>query len=77
MWKEEQGYWTREYSFTDFKTALEFVNKVGDVAEEEQHHPDVELGWGRVKLLLRSHSADAITEKDYALAKKIEEINKT
>ncbi len=74
MWSEENGKLAKEFKFDDFKSALEFVNKVGAIAEKNNHHPDVELGWGRVKVLLFTHSEQKITEKDKDLAKEIDKI---
>jgi len=64
----------KEFRFADFAQALAFTNKVGAVAEELEHHPDILLGWGRVRVTTWSHDAGAITTRDYALAAKIEEI---
>lgn len=74
MWHEENGVLVGEYQFDDFKTALEFVDKVGALAEAQNHHPDIELGWGRVKVLLFTHSEQKITDKDRKLAKEIDEL---
>lgn len=74
MWREEKNFLVREWMFEDFKGALEFVNKVGGLAEEMNHHPDIELGWGRVKISLTTHSTDKITDKDWDLANKIDAI---
>lgn len=67
-WSEVDGALERTFTFADFSEALEFVNRVGELAEVENHHPDVELGWGRVTLRWRTHSADAITDRDRDLA---------
>jgi len=69
-WSEVNGALQREFRFSNFAEALAFVNRVGELAEEENHHPDVELGWGRVVLRWRTHSADAITDRDRELAGK-------
>ena len=61
-----------EFSFDDFKQALSFVNKVGELAEQEQHHPDVVLGYGRVNIKLSTHDAGGLTQKDFTLAQKID-----
>lgn len=74
MWQNQNNALKREFRFADFKSALDFVNKVGKLAEEMNHHPEVELGWGRVKLVLTTHSAGKITEKDRELARKIDAI---
>jgi 4a-hydroxytetrahydrobiopterin dehydratase len=60
----------KEYRFADFQQALDFVNRVGAVAEHEGHHPDIELGWGRVKLILWTHSIDGLSMGDFILAAK-------
>jgi len=64
----------KEFRFPDFAQALAFVNRIGAAAEEMGHHPDLELGWGRVRVTLRTHDAGGITSKDYALAAAIEEL---
>jgi 4a-hydroxytetrahydrobiopterin dehydratase len=65
---EVNGALEREYRFRDFAEALAFVNRVGELAEREGHHPDVEIHWNRVKLRWWTHVRDAITERDYELA---------
>ncbi|HEY0010563.1 MAG TPA: 4a-hydroxytetrahydrobiopterin dehydratase [Candidatus Paceibacterota bacterium] len=62
---------SRGYTFKDFKEALAFTNKVGDLAEEEGHHPDIELSWGRVTLSLTTHSIGGLSENDVILAAKV------
>lgn len=68
----ENHHLARDYEFPDFKSALAFVNQVGALAEEANHHPDILLGWGKVGLTLWTHTAGGLTERDYALADKIE-----
>ncbi len=60
----------KEFRFPDFRQALAFVNRVGEIAEAEGHHPDLELGWGRVKLTLWTHSIGGLSESDLILAAK-------
>ncbi len=67
-WSEVDGALQREFRFDDFADALAFVNRVGGLAESENHPPDIELGWGRVLLRWRTHSADAITDRDRDMA---------
>ncbi len=74
MWQEQDNSLVREYSFPDFAAALAFVNAVGELAEREQHHPDIELGWGRVKIILTTHDKGGVTDKDRQLAKMIDTI---
>lgn len=64
----------REYKFPDFAQALAFVGKVGELAEAANHHPDIEFGWGYVRLTLISHDKGEITERDHQLAAKIENL---
>src|SRR3954470_11661488 len=58
----------KEYRFPDFREALAYVNRLGEVAEREGHHPDIFLTWGRVKVTLWTHSVGGLSEKDFALA---------
>jgi 4a-hydroxytetrahydrobiopterin dehydratase len=67
-WVEVDGALEREFEFADFAEALAFVNRVGELAEAENHHPDVEIHWNRVKLRWWTHVANAITERDRELA---------
>lgn len=62
----------KTYLFPDFKAALDFVNRVGAVAEEQGHHPDIHLAWGRVDVETWSHDANGITERDWKLAAEID-----
>jgi 4a-hydroxytetrahydrobiopterin dehydratase len=61
----------KEVRFVNFADALDFANQVGAVAEAEGHHPDLLLGWGRVKIFLWTHAADGLTKNDFILASKI------
>lgn len=69
----EEHHLTKTYVFPDFTTALAFVNRVGKTAEEEGHHPDVFLSWGKVRIDLWTHKIDGLTESDFVLAAKIDE----
>ena len=69
---EKKDSLIKEFKFDDFMQALAFVNKVGALAENANHHPDIFLSWGKVKISLKTHSENKITEKDYALAKDID-----
>jgi 4a-hydroxytetrahydrobiopterin dehydratase len=64
----------KEFIFSDFSSALDFVNKVGELAEEADHHPDINFGWGYVEITLFTHSEKKITKKDYELAKAIDQL---
>jgi 4a-hydroxytetrahydrobiopterin dehydratase len=63
----------KEYRFKDFREALGFVNRLGEVAEQEGHHPDIFLTWGRVKVTLWTHSVGGLTDKDFNLAAKADQ----
>jgi 4a-hydroxytetrahydrobiopterin dehydratase len=67
----------KEYDFKNFREALSFTNGVGEAAEEEGHHPEILLGWGKVKLKLHTHKADGLTENDFILASRADEITKS
>jgi 4a-hydroxytetrahydrobiopterin dehydratase len=62
---------TREFKFKNFADALAFTNKIGAMAEEENHHPDIYLTWGKVRVEISTHSAGGLTENDFVLAAKI------
>jgi 4a-hydroxytetrahydrobiopterin dehydratase len=64
---------TRSFRFPDFKTALDFVNRIGAIAETEGHHPDITLAWGRVDVLTYTHKIDGLTESDFILAAKVDQ----
>ena len=64
----------KDYSFKDFREALDFVNRLGEVAEREGHHPDVFLTWGRVKVTLWTHSVGGLSENDFILAAKADAV---
>jgi 4a-hydroxytetrahydrobiopterin dehydratase len=64
----------RIFSFPDFKTALDFVNRIGAVAEEQGHHPDLLLAWGKVEITTYTHKINGLTESDFILAAKIDRL---
>jgi 4a-hydroxytetrahydrobiopterin dehydratase len=64
----------RAFKFPDFRTALSFTNRVGELAEEQGHHPDIHLSWGRVAVTIWTHKIDGLTESDFILAAKIDRL---
>lgn len=64
----------KTFKFEDFKTALEFVNRVGAIAEAEGHHPNINLGWGFAKVMLWTHAIDGLSDNDFYLAAKIDSV---
>ena len=63
----------KEYIFADFRQALDFTVKVGEVAENQGHHPDIYLAWGKVILIIWTHKIDGLTESDFILAAKADQ----
>lgn len=63
----------KEYKFKNFVQALDFTNKIGAIAEQQGHHPDIYLAWGKVRLTVWTHAVDGLTESDFVLAAKGDE----
>jgi 4a-hydroxytetrahydrobiopterin dehydratase len=71
-WELDYPFLKREYVFPDFKQALDFVNRVGALAESQGHHPDIHLtGYKRVELVLFTHAIDGLSENDFVMARAI------
>jgi len=68
----EEHHIEKMFQTVDFKTALEFVNRIGVVAEEQGHHPDICFGWGKVVVTIFTHKIKGLTESDFILGAKIE-----
>ena len=64
----------KEFKFKNFKEALSFTNKVGNIAEKEGHHPDIHLSWGKVKVIIYTHKINGLHENDFIIAAKIDKI---
>ena len=69
---EGEHHLKKSYRFTNFADALVFVNRVGEVAEREGHHPDITFGWGYAELKIFTHAIDGLSESDFILAAKID-----
>jgi 4a-hydroxytetrahydrobiopterin dehydratase len=67
-WQIEAGELVRTFLFKDFRASLAFVNKVGEIAENAGHHPDIDLRYNKVRLALVTHDSGGITQKDFDLA---------
>ena len=65
----------KEFTFGNFRQALDFTNKVGELAEVQGHHPNIRLAWGLVKVMIWTHKIDGLTESDFVLAAKIDELS--
>lgn len=73
MWREDSGSLVRDFDFADFAAAMAFVNRVADLAEERNHHPDILVhGWNKVRLTLTTHDTGGLTDADRALADAID-----
>ncbi len=70
-WERRGSEIRRTFSFADFKTALAFVNRVGEMAEGMNHHPEIDIRYSRVSLALTTHDAGGLTARDFDLAQKI------
>lgn len=70
----EQHHLSKTYKLTDFSAAVAFVNQVGELAEQQGHHPDICFGWGRVEITIWTHKIDGLTESDFILAAKIDQL---
>jgi len=62
------------YGFDDFRASLEFVNRIGELAEQQGHHPDICFGWGKAEVTIWTHKIDGLTESDFVLAAKIDKL---
>ena len=71
-WEVQDDFITKEYEFDDFKQSLDFVNRVGTLAEAADHHPDIIFGYGYAEVALTTHDAEGLTQNDFDLAKKID-----
>jgi 4a-hydroxytetrahydrobiopterin dehydratase len=74
-WEVVEGHHLRrEFRFRNFREALDFVNRVGELAEEQGHHPDIDFGWGRAAITVFTHKIDGLTESDFVLAAKVDRL---
>lgn len=74
-WEVVDGHrLAKTFDFPDFVTALDFVNRIGELAEDQGHHPDLHLTWGEVGVEIWTHKIDGLTESDFVFAAKVEEL---
>ena len=71
-WETDKQSIERTFEFDDFNQAIDFVNAVAEIADEEDHHPDIDIRWNRVRLLLSTHSEGGLTDLDFRLAEKLD-----
>ena len=70
----DEHHLEKTYAFDDFRQALDFTVRVGEMAEEQDHHPDIYLTWGEVKVTIWTHKIDGLTESDFVFAAKADEL---
>jgi 4a-hydroxytetrahydrobiopterin dehydratase len=73
-WTHQDACLMKRFTFPDFAKSLDFINRVGAVAETHDHHPDVKIGWGYAEISTTTHDSGGITEKDIELVREIDEI---
>ncbi len=72
--KDKSYYLSKDFTFKNFKESQDFVNKISDIAESENHHPDILFGWGYCKVKIFTHAIKGLAESDFILAAKIDKI---
>ena len=73
-WTIKDGHVYRQFKFKDFKEAIQFVNKVAEIAEQEQHHPNIKINYNKVSIELYTHAINGLSENDFILPAKINNI---
>ncbi len=71
----EEHHLSKQFRFKNFREALDYVNRVGETAEEQHHHPDIHLAWGKVGIEVWTHKIDGLTESDFIFAAKAEQLS--
>ena len=74
-WEHEKKQIERTFEFDDFTAAIDFVNAVAEIAEEEEHHPDIDIRYNKVRVMLSTHSEGGLTQRDFDLAEKIDTLS--
>jgi 4a-hydroxytetrahydrobiopterin dehydratase len=71
----EEHYLSRRFRFRNFRESLRFINEVGELAEEQGHHPDISFGWGYAEITVWTHKIDGLTESDFIFAAKVDTLH--
>ncbi len=74
-WELEKKHIERSFEFDDFSESIDFVNAVAEVSEDEEHHPDIDIRYNKVRLILSTHSKGGLTDLDFALAERIDTLS--
>ena len=74
--KDNKGnfFLNKKFNFINFKESQEFINKVGEISEDEEHHPDISFGWGYADIKITTHAIEGLSENDFILAAKIDQL---
>ena len=72
--EKKKYFLEKNFQFKNFKNSQNFINKVGEISEKENHHPDISFGWGYAKIVITTHAIDGLSENDFILAAKIDQI---
>jgi 4a-hydroxytetrahydrobiopterin dehydratase len=75
QWNEKDNIITKTFEFSSYLDGIDFVNEVANLSEQENHHPDITVGYCKVTISLTTHDAGSLTEKDFKLAKLIDDLN--
>jgi|TARA_Y100001980_G_C14246998_1_gene93511 4a-hydroxytetrahydrobiopterin dehydratase len=75
QWNEKDNTITKTFEFSSYLDGIDFINEVASLSEQENHHPDITVGYCKVTISLTTHDAGTLTEKDYKLAKLIDDLN--
>ena len=75
LWNEKDNIITKTFEFSSYLDGIDFVNEVANLSEQENHHPDITIGYCKVTISLTTHDAGSLTEKDFKLAKLIDDLN--
>ena len=75
QWNEKDNIITKTFEFSSYLDGIDFVNEVANLSEQENHHPNITIGYCKVTVSLTTHDAGSLTEKDYKLAKLIDDLN--
>ena len=75
QWNEKDSTITKTFEFSAYLDGIDFVNEVANLSEQENHHPDITVGYCKVTISLTTHDAGSLTEKDFKLAKLIDDLN--
>ena len=72
--EKKKYFLEKNFQFKNFKNSQNFINKVGEISEKENHHPDISFGWGYAKIVITTHAIEGLSENDFILAAKIDQI---